>query len=45
MPKTDVKKPESEDIAELTDEALDRTTGTTQLCPFSGGCVACSSPA
>lgn len=45
MPKTDIKKIQSEDVKELTDEALDRTIGTTQLCPFSGGCVACSSPA
>lgn len=35
MPKTDIKKPESEDVAELSDEALDRT-GTAQGC-FSGG--------
>ncbi|MBL6934988.1 MAG: hypothetical protein ISR48_06195 [Alphaproteobacteria bacterium] len=40
MPKTDVKKIESEDVAELSDEALDRTedkngmytAGVTQGC-------------
>ncbi|MBL6934887.1 MAG: hypothetical protein ISR48_05685 [Alphaproteobacteria bacterium] len=37
MPKTDVKKIESEDVAELTDEALDRTADA-QLC---GGSVLC----
>ncbi len=30
MPKTDVKKPESEDLAELSDEALDRADGNMQ---------------
>ena len=28
MPKTDVKRPESEDLAELADEALDRFENT-----------------
>ncbi len=32
MPKTDIKKIESEDIAELTDEALDRAAGNVQGC-------------
>ena len=31
MPKTDVKKVESEDLNELTDEALDRTTESAQV--------------
>ncbi|MBL6933779.1 MAG: hypothetical protein ISR48_00030 [Alphaproteobacteria bacterium] len=44
MPKTDVKKPESEDLSELGDEALDRTTGTTQAC-FACGGGPCYSPA
>ncbi len=28
MPKTDIKRPASEDVAELSDEALDRATNT-----------------
>ncbi len=36
MPKTDVKKIESEDVAELSDEALDRTE-TAQFC-VGGAC-------
>jgi|TARA_B100000315_G_C14196302_1_gene415596 hypothetical protein len=43
MPKTDVKKIESEDVAELTDEALDRaTSGNAKAC----GCgISCSAQA
>ncbi|MBL6936042.1 MAG: hypothetical protein ISR48_11585 [Alphaproteobacteria bacterium] len=37
MPKTDVKKIESEDVRELSDEALDRATGGVQSCPITGG--------
>lgn len=37
MPKTDVKKIESQDIAELSDEALDRAENTL-CCPGSGSC-------
>ncbi len=47
MPKTDVKKIESDDLAELTDEALDRAD-TAQACPGTIGCGAswsCYSPA
>lgn len=32
MPKTDVNKHESEDLAELSDEALDRADGNVQAC-------------
>ncbi|MBL6934871.1 MAG: hypothetical protein ISR48_05605 [Alphaproteobacteria bacterium] len=32
MPKTDVKKIESEDVKELSDEALDRTAGDALMC-------------
>lgn len=32
MPKTEIKKIESEDVKELSDEALDRA-GDAQLCP------------
>ncbi|MBL6934379.1 MAG: hypothetical protein ISR48_03115 [Alphaproteobacteria bacterium] len=39
MPKTDVKKIESEDLKELTDEALDRTAEGAQAC--QGGCADC----
>lgn len=39
MPKTDIKKIESEDVAELSDEALDRAAGNVQLCLGS-----CSAP-
>ena len=39
MPKTDVKRPESADLAELCDEALDRTDGgMAQACNASSGC-------
>ena len=31
MPKTDIKLSESEDLAELNDEALDRTTESAQV--------------
>ncbi len=34
MPKTDIKKIESEDVKELTDEALDRAAGA-QACGVS----------
>ncbi len=44
MPKTDIKKIESEDLKELSDEALDRA-GDAQHC---GGntvaCVVCCAP-
>ncbi|MBL6936041.1 MAG: hypothetical protein ISR48_11580 [Alphaproteobacteria bacterium] len=33
MPKTDITKIESDDIKELSDEALDRAAGSAQLCP------------
>ncbi|MBL6935295.1 MAG: hypothetical protein ISR48_07770 [Alphaproteobacteria bacterium] len=36
MPKTDRKKTESEDLAELSDEALDRTREST-ACQTIGG--------
>ncbi len=42
MPKTDIKKIESEDLAELGDEALDRT-GYAQSCA-SGNWTGCSPP-
>ena len=45
MPKTDVKKIESEDVAELSDEALDRTTETTQACMSVLGCASMSASA
>ncbi len=32
MPKTDIRKIESENVKELTDEALGRTTGNAQAC-------------
>lgn len=32
MPKTDITKPRNEDLAELSDEALDRTAEGEQLC-------------
>lgn len=39
MPKTDEKKIESEDVAELSDEALDRSeTGVELLTNCMGGC-------
>ncbi|MBL6934502.1 MAG: hypothetical protein ISR48_03740 [Alphaproteobacteria bacterium] len=37
MPKTDVKKIESDDVAELGDEALDRAESHTALCSCQGG--------
>ncbi len=45
MPKTDVKKPESEDLAELSDEALDRTSDAQVyiVCASVGGCASSSS--
>ena len=42
MPKTDVKKIESEDVAELADEALDRALSAQHCgnCGYSGpGCA------
>lgn len=33
MPKADETKPESEDLRELSDEALDRTAETVMMCP------------
>ncbi|MBL6934377.1 MAG: hypothetical protein ISR48_03105 [Alphaproteobacteria bacterium] len=46
MPKTDIKKIESEDVAELSDETLDRTADVQacfcQACMLTGNC---SSPA
>ncbi|MBL6933777.1 MAG: hypothetical protein ISR48_00020 [Alphaproteobacteria bacterium] len=45
MPKTDVKKIESEDLKELSDETLDRVTGGVQACPATVVCYMCSSPA
>ena len=45
MPKTDVKKPESEDLRELSDEALDRAA-SAQHCGSCGyGHCATLSPA
>ncbi|MBL6933995.1 MAG: hypothetical protein ISR48_01145 [Alphaproteobacteria bacterium] len=45
MPKTDATKPESNDLAELSDEALDRT-GNAQACLTYVICHGpCSSPA
>lgn len=41
MPKTDVKKIESEDLKELTDEALDRIADAQQCL---GSCRICYSP-
>ncbi|MBL6934992.1 MAG: hypothetical protein ISR48_06215 [Alphaproteobacteria bacterium] len=40
MPKTDIKKIESEDLRELSDEALDRTSGDVQ----ATGCGPCAGP-
>ncbi|MBL6934503.1 MAG: hypothetical protein ISR48_03745 [Alphaproteobacteria bacterium] len=37
MPKTGVKKIESEDVAELSDEALDRAANQMGLCCCQGG--------
>ncbi|MBL6934680.1 MAG: hypothetical protein ISR48_04645 [Alphaproteobacteria bacterium] len=40
MPKTDIKNPQSDDVRELSDEALDRTGGG-MLCvriEICGGC-------
>ncbi len=45
MPKTDVKKIESEDVAELADEALDRTAENLQWCNSNSGACANSAPA
>ena len=42
MPETDVKKSESEDVKELSDEALDRTGGSVQACPGTVVCYMCS---
>ncbi len=42
MPKTEITKPESEDVKELADEALDRT-GYAQSCA-SGNWTGCSPP-
>ena len=42
MPKTDVKKIESEDLAELSDEALDEARVQYCVCGVS---FACGSPA
>ncbi|MBL6934376.1 MAG: hypothetical protein ISR48_03100 [Alphaproteobacteria bacterium] len=39
MLKTDIKKTASEDVAELSDEALDRTAEDAQAC--QGGCADC----
>ena len=45
MPKTDIKKTKSEDLKELTDEALDRN-GNAQACLTYVICHGpCSSPA
>ncbi len=43
MPKTDIKKIENEDIAELSDESLDRD-GNETMCFSSGHTIACTSP-
>ncbi|MBL6934991.1 MAG: hypothetical protein ISR48_06210 [Alphaproteobacteria bacterium] len=40
MPKTDVKRPESEDVSELSDEALDRTAGN--VLASNGGGPSCN---
>ncbi|MBL6934504.1 MAG: hypothetical protein ISR48_03750 [Alphaproteobacteria bacterium] len=40
MPKTDVTKPRSDDVAELSDEALDRVA-TAQACYSGPFCVDC----
>ena len=37
MPKTDVKRPESKDVRELADEALDRS-GNELICICGGAC-------
>ena len=44
MPKTGVIKPESDDVAELSDEALDRI-GNAQACGGPVSCVLSASPA
>ncbi len=43
MPKTDIKKIESEDLAELSDEALDRAA-EAQACYPCVACVASGAP-
>lgn len=42
MPKTDMKKIESEDVKELSDEALDEARAQVCYCP---SCGPCTSPA
>ncbi len=37
MPKSEIKKTKSEDLMELSDEALDRAENTL-CCPGSGSC-------
>lgn len=39
MPKTDVKKIESEDLKELSDEALDRAAGNGAMCDYPSSCA------
>ncbi|MBL6934378.1 MAG: hypothetical protein ISR48_03110 [Alphaproteobacteria bacterium] len=45
MPKTDIKRPASEDVAELADEALDRATNTQACLTYVICHGPCSSPA
>lgn len=42
MPKTDVKKIESDDLKELSDESLDEARA--QACYICVGCVVCDAP-
>ena len=45
MPKSEIKKIESEDLAELGDEALDRAGVESEMICFSPGqCATCGSP-
>ncbi|MBL6933993.1 MAG: hypothetical protein ISR48_01135 [Alphaproteobacteria bacterium] len=42
MPKTDITKPESEDLAELSDEALDRAANSMACtCNCIQSCTGC----
>ncbi|MBL6934990.1 MAG: hypothetical protein ISR48_06205 [Alphaproteobacteria bacterium] len=45
MPKTDIKKIKSEDVKELSDEALDRTPDAQHCGSCGGGHCATLSPA
>ncbi|MBL6934507.1 MAG: hypothetical protein ISR48_03765 [Alphaproteobacteria bacterium] len=44
MPKTELTKPESEDIAELSDEALDRAGAENGIFCLHCNCGPCVSP-